>query len=159
MCMAALGADPYLTGRDASSISAVSTIKAGLACIRTSGSEIGCGETVNADGRNARAFTDSRHTTSSASYSVHHTHGRNDMARRTQQQAVLDWLKTGTGISSMDAFKALGVTRLSAVVFNLRKKGYNIESEEIEVTTRFGNKVKIARYYLKDTVDNGENVL
>lgn len=81
------------------------------------------------------------------------------MARRTQQQAVLDWLKTGTGISSMDAFKALGVTRLSAVVFNLRKKGYNIESEEIETTTRFGNKVKIARYYLKDPVDSGDDVL
>ena len=81
------------------------------------------------------------------------------MARRTQQQAVLDWLKTGTGISSMDAFKALGVTRLSAVVFNLRKKGYNIESEEIETTTRFGSRVKIARYYLKDSVDSGENVL
>lgn len=81
------------------------------------------------------------------------------MARRTQQQAVLDWLKTGTGISSMDAFKALGVTRLSAVVFNLRKKGYNIESEEIETTTRFGSRVKIARYYLKDPVDSGENVL
>ena len=81
------------------------------------------------------------------------------MARRTQQQAVLDWLKTGTGISSMDAFKALGVTRLSAVVFNLRKKGYNIESEEIEVTTRFGSRVKIARYYLKEQVDSGENVL
>lgn len=81
------------------------------------------------------------------------------MARRTQQQAVLDWLKTGTGISSMDAFKALGVTRLSAVVFNLRKKGYNIESEEIETTTRFGSRVRIARYYLKDPVDSGENVL
>ena len=81
------------------------------------------------------------------------------MARRTQQQAVLDWLKTGTGISSMDAFKALGVTRLSGVVFNLRKKGYNIESEEIETTTRFGSRVKIARYYLKDPVDSGEDVL
>lgn len=81
------------------------------------------------------------------------------MVRRTQQQAVLDWLKTGTGISSMDAFKALGVTRLSAVVFNLRKKGYNIESEEIETTTRFGSRVKIARYYLRDPVDSGENVL
>ena len=81
------------------------------------------------------------------------------MARRTQQQAVLDWLKTGTGISSMDAFKALGVTRLSAVVFNLRKKGYNIESEEIETTTRFGSRVRIARYYLKDPVDSGEDVL
>jgi hypothetical protein len=81
------------------------------------------------------------------------------MARRTQQQAVLDWLKTGTGISSMDAFKALGVTRLSAVIFNLRKKGYNIESEEIETTTRFGSRVKIARYYLKDPVDSGDDVL
>ena len=82
------------------------------------------------------------------------------MARRTQQQAVLDWLKTGTGISSMDAFKALGVTRLSAIIFNLRKKGHNIESEEVEATTRFGNRVKIARYYLRDSPDDGgDNML
>lgn len=72
------------------------------------------------------------------------------MARRTQQQAVLDWLKTGTGISSFDAFKALGVTRLSAIIFNLRKKGYDIESEEVEVTNRFGANVRVARYYLRE---------
>lgn len=82
------------------------------------------------------------------------------MARRTQQTAVLDWLKTGTGITSMEAFKALGVTRLSAIIFELRKKGYYITSEESIVKNRFGANVRIARYYLRDkTTDDGENMV
>jgi hypothetical protein len=68
---------------------------------------------------------------------------------RSKTEAVLDWLKTGAGITSMEAFKELGVTRLSAVIFNLRKKGYDIESETVEVRDRFGEHCKVARYRLR----------
>lgn len=82
------------------------------------------------------------------------------MARRTQQQAVLEWLKTGAGITSMEAFRSLGATRLSAIVFELRRKGYDIDSEDVTVTNRMGAKVKVARYYLRDShADDGDNVL
>ena len=75
-------------------------------------------------------------------------------------KAVLQWLKTGAGISSMEAIKQFGATRLSSHIFNLRKAGYDIETVKCEGTDRFGNKVQFARYYLRDSpVDSGENVL
>ena len=73
------------------------------------------------------------------------------MARKTQQQAVLEWLQAGAGITSMEAFKELGVTRLSAIIFNLRKEGHDISSESVQVTNRFGGRSTIARYHLQDS--------
>lgn len=72
------------------------------------------------------------------------------MAKMNQTQAVLQWLQTGAGITSFDAFKEIGATRLSAIIFNLRKMGYDIETEQLETTNRFGDKVRYARYRLRD---------
>lgn len=78
----------------------------------------------------------------------------------TQTQAVLEWLQTHASISSMEAIKNFGTTRLSAIIFNLRKAGYDIETVTCEGTDRFGNKMTFARYYLRDSpVDSGGNVL
>lgn len=78
----------------------------------------------------------------------------------TKTQAILDWLKTHTSISSMEAIQSFGATRLSAIIFNLRKKGYNIETVTCEGRDRFGNPMRFARYYLRDSpVDGGGNVL
>lgn len=78
----------------------------------------------------------------------------------TKTQAVLDWLKTHASISSMEAIQSFGATRLSAIIFNLRKRGYNIETVKCEGTDRFGNKMTFARYYLRDSMpDSSENLL
>lgn len=77
-----------------------------------------------------------------------------------KHKAVLQWLQTGASISSMEAIQSFGATRLSAIIFNLRKRGYNIETVTCEGTDRFGNKMQFARYYLRDShVGSGENVL
>lgn len=68
----------------------------------------------------------------------------------TKTQAVLDWLKTHTSISSMEAIENFGATRLSAIIFNLKKRGYNIETVMCDGRDRFGNQTRFARYYLKD---------
>ncbi len=68
----------------------------------------------------------------------------------TQTQAVLDWLRTHASISSMEAIQNFGATRLSAIIFNLRKRGYNIETVMVDGRDRFGNQMKFARYYLRD---------
>ena len=68
----------------------------------------------------------------------------------TQTQAVLEWLKTGNSISSYEAFKELGVTRLSAIIFTLRKKGYDITSEDEKTVNRFGGTVVFSRYKLEE---------
>jgi hypothetical protein len=78
----------------------------------------------------------------------------------TKTQAVLDWLKTHASISSMEAIQFFGATRLSAIIFNLRERGYDIETVMVDGRDRFGNPMRFARYYLRDSpVDSGENVL
>jgi len=67
----------------------------------------------------------------------------------TQTQAVLDILKSGDSISSLEAFQEFGITRLSAIIFNLRKKGYVITSDNIKTTNRFGGTVTFSRYRLE----------
>lgn len=47
--------------------------------------------------------------------------------RETQGQKVLNYMKKHRdGITSMKAFWRFGITRLSARIFELRNKGYNI---------------------------------
>lgn len=75
----------------------------------------------------------------------------------TKTQAVLDWLKTHASISSMDAIQSFGATRLSAIIFDLRKRGYNIETVKCEGTDRFGNKMTFARYYLRDDANSQQD--
>ena len=68
----------------------------------------------------------------------------------TQREAVLNVLKSGESISSFEAFQEFGITRLSAIVFDLRKRGYAISGKDEEITNRFGNKVHFTRYKLED---------
>lgn len=82
------------------------------------------------------------------------------MGRKTQTQAVLEWLQQGRSITSMEAFAELGATRLSAIVFNLRKNGYDIEADTVCAKNRYGQTVCFARYRLKDSPEPyEENVL
>ena len=82
------------------------------------------------------------------------------MSSMNKTKAVLQWLQTGAGISSMEAIKQFGATRLSAIIFNLRSKGYNIETVMVDGRDRFGNPTRFARYYLRNSpVDSGDSVL
>ena len=68
---------------------------------------------------------------------------------KSQSDAVLWHLKTYGSITSWEAIKEYGATRLSAIIFNYRKYGYNIESLPMKVKTRFGRNTKIAKYTYK----------
>jgi len=50
-------------------------------------------------------------------------------------------------ITSLDAVYELGNTRLAATVFNLRDEGWNIESVDKKVPTRWGNEVVVTEYF------------
>lgn len=51
--------------------------------------------------------------------------------------------------TSWQAFEWYGITRLSAIIFELRKDGYNIESETLKMKNRYGDPVHFAKYVLK----------
>lgn len=48
---------------------------------------------------------------------------------KTQEQAILKWLNDGQELTPLDALNAFGCFRLASRIWNLRKKGYCIETE------------------------------
>lgn len=64
--------------------------------------------------------------------------------------AILRHLKEYKSITSFEAFTEYGETRLSAIIFNLRKT-HIITDEWIERTNRFGENVRFKKYiYVKE---------
>lgn len=63
---------------------------------------------------------------------------------------ILSYLRNHTGITSMDAYEYLGITRLSARIQELRKLGYNIKTVIVEDRNRFGEPIRYARYVLEE---------
>lgn len=63
-----------------------------------------------------------------------------------QTQAVRDYLIAGNGLTSLEAIQKFGCTRLSDKIYKLRKKGYIIESEPIDVYDRFGKLIQVSKY-------------
>jgi hypothetical protein len=65
---------------------------------------------------------------------------------KSQSDAILWHLKTYGSITSYQAIKEYGATRLSAIIFNHRKEGYDIDSVPLIKKTRFGRNTTIAKY-------------
>ena len=61
---------------------------------------------------------------------------------------VLKYLQTHNGITSMEAFELFGATRLSAIIFNLRKYGFEIENIPMQGKNRYGDSVNFVKYHL-----------
>ena len=79
---------------------------------------------------------------------------------KSQSDAILWHLKTYGTITSYEAIHQYGATRLSGIIFNLRKAGYNIESIPLKKKTRFGRTTTIAKYnYLKPLAEHIQKVL
>ena len=72
------------------------------------------------------------------------------MEKTTQEKEVLDYLRKIGSVTSWEAIVEFGATRLSAIIYNLRKKGYNIETNDLIVKNRYGNATVIAKYVLKE---------
>ena len=68
---------------------------------------------------------------------------------KSQSDAILWHLKQYGSITSYEAIKEYGATRLSAIIFNHRQDGYNIDSVPLTKKTRFGRNTTIAKYVYK----------
>ncbi len=53
---------------------------------------------------------------------------------------VLDHLKEHGSITSLEAFELYGATRLSAIIFNLKHKGYEIKTADEVCVDSYGHK-------------------
>lgn len=72
------------------------------------------------------------------------------MSRETHETRLLDYLKENKTITQQEAYNKLGNTRLSATVFNLRNKGYNIITEPTKGKNRYGEKTNFGTYRLRE---------
>lgn len=80
-----------------------------------------------------------------------------ERTKKSQISEVLRYLKENGSITSMLAIQLFGATRLSGIIYNLRKEGYNIKTVKKPGINRYGNHNTYAEYVLekKGSNDNG----
>lgn len=67
----------------------------------------------------------------------------------SQKQRVLEYLEENGSITSMEAFRKLGVTRLSAVIFDLKRDGHEFDTVTERKRNRFKEMTSYSRYTLR----------
>lgn len=70
------------------------------------------------------------------------------MRKFNKTEAVLNHLKEHGSITSLEAIENYGATRLSAIIFNLRKRGYKIETVDTDFVDKYGYKSRYGNYIL-----------
>jgi hypothetical protein len=76
------------------------------------------------------------------------TQKKNKIMKKTKSSQVLKHLQTRKTITSWQAIEMYGATRLSAIIFNLRQKGYIISSIDKKAIDRNGNTTIFSKYEL-----------
>lgn len=72
---------------------------------------------------------------------------------KSQRMEILEHLKRNGSITSKEAFELYGITRLSSIIFVLKDRGYIIETEMAQTTTRYGTTANYAVYKYIGEVD------
>ena len=70
----------------------------------------------------------------------------------TQKERVLKYIQDFGSITTWQAIQDLGVTRLSAKIFDLKKDGYMFITDTISTKNRYGEPVHYAKYRLYEGV-------
>lgn len=71
------------------------------------------------------------------------------MGTESQCARLLDYMRGGGKVTSLDALSDFGIARLASRVTDLRKRGYPVASEWVEVENRYGEKVRVKRYWME----------
>ena len=71
---------------------------------------------------------------------------------KSATQDILEYMRNNRkiGVTNNSAKEMFGVTRLSGIIFDLRKRGYDIETQMETCKTRYGKTTDYARYILKE---------
>lgn len=68
----------------------------------------------------------------------------------TQNKRLVKYLEEHDSITQLEALNELGIFRLASRINDLKRMGYDIGGEMVDVTNRFGEVVKVKRYFLKN---------
>ena len=66
-----------------------------------------------------------------------------------QEQKIIDYTERFGSITTLDAFRDLAITRLSARIFNIKNMGYKVTSIRETSKNRFGEDVNYSRYFIE----------
>ena len=77
--------------------------------------------------------------------------------KMTQEERVLDYMQRYGGITDKEARDKLGISRLGARIYNLKKQGYDITDEWIIAKNRYGERTRFKRYIFKRDKIEQEN--
>lgn len=68
--------------------------------------------------------------------------------KTTKKSLVLKHLQEYGSITSLQAYDLYGATRLSSIIFDLKKEGHNIMTKDLNTLDHLGNKCTFANYML-----------
>lgn len=68
--------------------------------------------------------------------------------KQTQCDMVISYIKDYGSITTYEAFKELGITRLASRICDLKKLGYDFDTQIITKKNRYGEPVSFKKYSL-----------
>ena len=71
----------------------------------------------------------------------------------SQNERILDYMRTYGGITQMEALKKISVMRLASRISDLRRRGYRINDRFQTVTNKYGEKCNCKVYWLEGEFD------
>ena len=72
-----------------------------------------------------------------------------------QRNRILEYMRQFGSITQGEAYEKLGIARLGARIYDMRQDGLNIATENVTARNRYGEPVRIARYWMMDTGQKG----
>ena len=69
--------------------------------------------------------------------------------KMSKTEKVLEHLQKYGSITSLEAIELYGATRLAAIIFELRKNNFEIDTIDMPFVDRFGTKSHYGKYVLK----------
>lgn len=70
----------------------------------------------------------------------------------TQKDRIINYIREFGSITSLEAYKDLGITQLGARLKELQEQGYTFTTKWESSQNRYGDKADYKRYYLADIV-------
>ena len=72
------------------------------------------------------------------------------MQKINQEKRIKEYMQLHGGITTLEAYNSLGITRLAARISDLKRHGERIEREKIKVMNRHGEITHVTRYSLEE---------
>ncbi len=73
------------------------------------------------------------------------------MEKLNQCEMIINYIKEFGSITTLQAFRDLGCTRLASRINDLKKQGYKFKDEFVTSKNRRGVKVSYKKYYLEES--------